>query len=224
MANSCRGCDFFCFVGSRSDAVTNVLEDLEVLPDDEVWNIRIFASMRRIVHEHRTSGTSFFTSLQDDVGGPQHAIISMLDAPALVALGMTSRCWRMSEHWFEHWYLLGVKEFGTQRRLVPPGKFERFDEAVFAADMDWHLRYGNFVMAARLSIETFHNAVLSIVFSLDLETSGVEEVRQRLSEELQLGSNFLSIECVEQLLEDATTMRSLGARQEYVPDDVAGEM
>lgn len=166
----------------------------------------------------------FFTSLQDDVGGPQHAIISMLDAPALVALGMTSRCWRMSEHWFEHWYLLGVKEFGTQRRLVPPGKFERFDEAVFAADMDWHLRYGNFVMAARLSIETFHNAVLSIVFSLDLETSGVEEVRQRLSEELQLGSNFLSIECVEQLLEDATTMRSLGARQEYVPDDVAGEM
>merc|ERR1712157_154406 len=56
------------------------------------------------------------------------ALLALLDAKSLAALGRTTRHWRRLPHWSEHWFLLGVQDFGQRRRLVPPGRFERFDE------------------------------------------------------------------------------------------------
>lgn len=111
--------------------------------------------------------------------------------------------------------MLGKQDFGKQRRLVPCGRFERFDDAVLDPAVDWRRRYGNFVWARHCEdIGSLRLAAVRVAQSLDLEMSGVEEIRRRLVVELKLSQDFLSLECVEQLLEDASTMRSAGGRHD----------
>mmetsp|Transcript_62845 Transcript_62845/g.187368 ORF Transcript_62845/g.187368 Transcript_62845/m.187368 type:complete len:239 (-) Transcript_62845:54-770(-) len=205
----------------RSEALRSLQEELEPLPREEVWRIRVFAGLCRIAHEWRLRGAGL-GMLLDEENGPGAAVLALLDARALAMLGATGSSWRRLPSWSEHWFLLGVQDFGKHRRLVPPGRFERFDEAMLVSDVNWHIRYVNFVRAAHCpDIESLRMAAVRVVQSLDLETSGVEEVRRRLSAELRLGHDFLSLESVEQLLEDASSLRSLGGRS---LDGVALEM
>lgn len=197
----------------RDTFLGQLLQDLDGLPESEVWRVRIFAGLRRIVHEQRLQGASLVQLFDNENGGPAAAVLPLLDAPALAMLGASCRQWRNMSQWFEHWFLLGVRAFGKQRRLVPPGRFECFDEAMLESGIDWHARYRRFIAAAHCpSIESLRLAAVRVVQQLDLETSGVEEVRRRLAEELRLGQNFLSLECVEQLLEDAACLRSVSGR------------
>jgi len=209
--------------GSRSEILGRLLEELEALPAEEVMRVRLFAGLRRIVSDRRRaaaaaadgsgsgSSSSFFLELFGGAEtGMQSYAVSLLAARDLVALEATHRQWRELPQRQEHWYSLGVQTFAGQRRLVPPGRFERFDESMLTAETNWPRRYGNFVQAARCSIESLRQAAIRIVQSIDLETCDIAEVRQRLCVELQVGHGFLSIECVEQLLEDATSLRSAG--------------
>uniref|UniRef100_A0A7S1R104 Uncharacterized protein n=1 Tax=Alexandrium catenella TaxID=2925 RepID=A0A7S1R104_ALECA len=197
----------------RSEVLGCLHGELELLPPSEVWRVRVYAGLRRIVHEWRLRRAGI-AELLDEESGPSGAILQLLDARALAVLGATGTSWRRLPSWSEHWFLLGVQDFGKHRRLVPPGRFERFDEAMLVAEVNWHARYVNFLRAAHCpDIESLRMAAVRVVQSLDLETSGVEEVRRRLATELQLGSHdFLSLESVEQLLEDASSLRSLGGR------------
>mmetsp|Transcript_62641 Transcript_62641/g.179676 ORF Transcript_62641/g.179676 Transcript_62641/m.179676 type:complete len:242 (+) Transcript_62641:107-832(+) len=202
--------------GTRADRAASLgrlLEELEAVPASEVWHIRIYAGLRRIVYEGRLRGASLMELFDGAEGGHAAPVLSLLDGRALARLGATCRHWRATPQWVEHWFLLGVRDFGKHRRLVPPGRFERFDESMLVADVDWAWRYRKFVDARHCpSIESLRLAAVRVVQALDLETSGVEEVRRRLATELQLGQDFFSLECVEQLLEDASSMRSLTGR------------
>lgn len=193
-------------VASRSQALGRLLEELEALPTEEVWRVRVFAGLRRIVHERRRSpeDCDLVGLLAEDATGFAMTAFGLLDARSLAVLGSTRRVWRGLSQWPERWYLLGVEEFGQQRRLVPTGRFERFDEAVLDSEVDWHRRYCDFVMAAGCtSIHSLRLAAARVAQTIDLENSGVEEVRRRLAAELKLAPHFLSVESVEQLLEDA---------------------
>lgn len=198
----------------RAAALGQLLAELEALPAAELWRIRIFAGLRAVVQAERLRGRGLVEFLTGEGAGPvSTAMLSLLDARALAALGLAARHWLGTAEWGEHWFLLGVRDFGKHRRLVPSGRFERFDEAMLDPDVDWHHRYLRFSAAARCpSIEFLRLAACRVVQALDLETSGLEEVRRRLADELRLGHDFLSLQCVEQLLEDATSLRSLGGR------------
>mmetsp|Transcript_85275 Transcript_85275/g.151051 ORF Transcript_85275/g.151051 Transcript_85275/m.151051 type:complete len:213 (-) Transcript_85275:98-736(-) len=200
-------------VAERSAALGRLLEDIETLPTSEVWRVRLFAGLRRIVHEWRDRGSGLTEVLADE-SGPQALVLALLDARTLAILDTTQRRWRRLPHWLEHWYLLGVQDFGGSRRLLPPGRFEHFNEAILtadAADVDWHIRYGNFMQAQHCpSIECLRQAAVRVAQTLDVETGDVIEVRRRLAGELRIGEEYLSLECVEQLLEDVCSMRSLG--------------
>merc|ERR550525_53003 len=95
------------------------------------------------------------------------------------------------------------------------------------ADVDWPARYQSFRWAAHCpDVESLRMAVVRVVQSLDLETNGVEEVRRRLTLELRLGNQqFLTLESVEQLLEDASSMRSVvgGPSDRGGHEDLHGE-
>mmetsp|Transcript_81372 Transcript_81372/g.226621 ORF Transcript_81372/g.226621 Transcript_81372/m.226621 type:complete len:232 (-) Transcript_81372:111-806(-) len=199
---------------ARSVALGRLFEEVEALPAEEVWRVRVFAGLRRVIHERRKgipggSGSGFIDLLEDETGIVA-SILGLLGASALAALDATRGSWRRLSQWRERWYLLGVENFGQRRRLVPPGRFERFDEAVLEPSIDWQSRYCNFVMAAHCdSIESLRMAAIRVVQSVDLENCGVDEVQRRLVAELRLAPHFLSIECVEQLLEEASSLRSV---------------
>lgn len=203
-------------VGSddRDAALGRLLAELESLSVADIWRVRLYAGMLGVAHEERSHGRGLVEFLDGEGGGLAVAVLSMLDVVALARLGRSGRHWRSMPQWSEIWFLLGVRDFGKRRRLVPPGRFERFDEAMLDADVDWRLRYLRFSAAAHCpSIESLRLAAVRVAqSSLGLETFDVEEVRRRLADELQLGHDFLSLECVEQLLEDASTMRVLGGR------------
>lgn len=195
----------------NSHIVQQLLDEVNALTSEEVWNVRVFAGLRRCVQERRTACDGLL-EISDTA---QAAILTFLASGALARLDATARHWRSLDHWSEHWFLLGVQDFGAQRRLVPPGRFERFDEAMLATEVNWPLRYGNFVRTASCpSMEHLRLAALRVVRSVNIELCDVLEVRRRLSAELQLKSDFLSIESVEQLLEDASTMRSVSRHHE----------
>merc|ERR1719240_1701880 len=125
--------------------------------------------------------------LGNQEAGPLQLILSFLEGGGLTSLDWSHRSWREMPQWSEHWYRVGVQEFGSKRRLVPPGRFERFDEAMLQADVDWRQRYRLFSMAARCpSIEQLREAVVRIVHSTDLENYDLMQVRQRLAEELNV--------------------------------------
>lgn len=194
---------------ARGAALESLLQELETLPDSEVWRARIHAGLLRIAHERRLRAAGLVEFLLEE-SGPAELVFAQLDAKALTALGGTRRCWRELPHWGEHWFLLGVQDFRQHRRLVPPGRFERFGEVLLDETVDWPRRYRNFVQAAHCpDIHSLRLAAVRAVQAMDLETDGVEEVRRRLSLELHLDENFLSVSCVEQLLEDASTMHSV---------------
>eukprot|EP00933_Yihiella_yeosuensis_P065404 TRINITY_DN69189_c0_g1_i1.p1 TRINITY_DN69189_c0_g1~~TRINITY_DN69189_c0_g1_i1.p1 ORF type:complete len:268 (-),score=56.16 TRINITY_DN69189_c0_g1_i1:50-853(-) len=223
---------------ARSAVLQNLLAELEGMSTEEVTRVRMYAGLRRVVHDRRrlaphgglldlvgadidaeeAPGSSSSTlNLTSGGGGGcgeelSNALLSLLDGRSLAYLGGTRRHWRKLPHWLEHWFLLGVQDFGKQKRLVPPGRFERFDANMLDSDVDWHRRYINFRWAARCpTVAGLRMAAVRVVHSLDLATSGLEEVRRRLASELQfVNEQDLSLECVEQLLEDASTMRSLG--------------
>mmetsp|Transcript_4783 Transcript_4783/g.8218 ORF Transcript_4783/g.8218 Transcript_4783/m.8218 type:complete len:215 (-) Transcript_4783:58-702(-) len=193
--------------GDESDAHARLSAELAGLPADEVWRIAIYAGLRKAVYERRAQPAGLVEFLVDE-SGPQRVVLALLPARALAKLARTSRRWRCLEHWSEHWYLAGVQDFGTQRRLCPSGRFERYDEAVLDSFVDWPRRYANFVQAHHCSIENLRQAVVRIVQSVDLELCDVVDVRRRLAAELQLADDYLSIDSVEQLLEDASSMQS----------------
>lgn len=197
---------------SRGPVVAQILAEVEGLPDAEVWRVRVFAGLARIAHEWRRRGQGFLELFADEQG-PQSDVLGLLAAGSLGALGATCTRWRALPQWPEHWYTLGVKEFGTQRRLVPMGRFERFDEAMLSAEpASWPLRYRNFVRAAHCpSIEALRKAAVRVARLMDAETCSTEEVQRRLAAQLKLGDDFLSIDMVEQLLEDASSMRSVAS-------------
>jgi len=208
----------------RAAALEHLLSDIDTLPVSEVWKIRIFAGLRRVVHERCLRGAGLAALLAEE-SGPSAAIFALLDARTLAVLGTSSSGWHAMPSWSEHWFVLGKQDFGKQRRLVPAGRFEGFDDAVLDPAVDWRRRYGNFVRAAHCrDIGSLRLAAVRVAQSLDLEMSCVEEIRRRLVIELKLGDqNFLSLECVEQLLEDASTIRSAGGRPDELGPGVETE-
>lgn len=195
----------------RDEALGLLMEELKSLPESEIWRVRVYAGLRHIVYDQHAAGLGLVDFLTDE-SSPAAAVFTLLNAKSLAALDATRKHWRTLPQWSEHWFLLGVQNFGKHRRLVPPGRFERFDEAMLSPGVNWHARYLNFVRAKNCpNIESLRLAAVRVAQSLDIETSGVEEVRRRLATELQLGDqHFLSIECVEQLLDDASSLRSAG--------------
>jgi len=200
-----------CLPEDRDAATGALAEELAALPLDEVWRVRLFAGLRTIVHEHRARGTSLVELFDREEASPAVAVLPLLDARALARLGVTRRQWRTTPQWNDLWFLLGRKDFGATRRLVPRGGFERFDEVMLEADTNWDRRYRQFVAAANCpSIEVLRIGLVRVAQAMDIEHSGLEEVRLMLARELQLGPNFLSLECVEQLLEDVSSLSSIG--------------
>lgn len=195
-----------------SPVVSQLLSDIAGLPAEDLWRVRVFAGLTRIAREWRRLGQGLLDLVADEQG-PQAEVLGFLGAGSLGALGATCVRWRALPQWPEHWYALGVREFGTQRRLVPMGRFERFDEAMLEADpASWPLRYRNFVRAAHCpSIEALRKAAVRVARLMDAETCSAEEVQRRVSAQLKLGDDFLSIDMVEQLLEDASSMRSVAS-------------
>eukprot|EP00929_Paragymnodinium_shiwhaense_P066639 TRINITY_DN33450_c0_g1_i1.p1 TRINITY_DN33450_c0_g1~~TRINITY_DN33450_c0_g1_i1.p1 ORF type:complete len:255 (-),score=73.80 TRINITY_DN33450_c0_g1_i1:68-832(-) len=228
---------------SRSVALGRLLEELEALSAEEVWNVRMFAGFRRVVADERkrqreeeavaaASSTApvgaepsscLLTRVMREETGLLDALLCLLDARAMATLGASRRSWRQLSNWYERWFLLGMQDFGQQRRLVPPGRFERFDEVMLDSEIDWQTRYAQFVMASRCtSMQSLREAAVRVAKSLDLENSGVEEVRRRLAAELGLSTDFLSVESVEWLLEEASSLSSLGGSRLLPPEEDEG--
>lgn len=206
---------------SHSAVLSRLLQELDGLPDDELWRVRVFAGLRRVVSERRAA-VGGLSELQGGAGHPDAATLAtlaLLDARSLAAVEASCVQWRRLPHWQEHWFLLGVQDFGKHLRLVPPGRFERFDENMLIGGVDWRSRYGNFMWAARCpSMGGLRLAILRVVQALDLEVSGTEEVRHRLASELHLNERLLTLECVEQLLEDTFNLRMFGGGDQQHDD------
>ncbi|CAK0869415.1 unnamed protein product, partial [Prorocentrum cordatum] len=163
--------------------------ELEGLPDAEVWRVRVYAGLRRVVHDVRAQGPALLELLNQD-SSPAARVLELLGAPSLAALGATARAWRGMPSWSDLWFIAGKEDdFGKQRRLVPSGRFERFDEVMLEEGVDWPERYRSFRWAAHCpDLESLRLAAVKIARSFDLESNGLEEVRRRLSSELRTRS------------------------------------